>query len=173
MSGQTDPRVVEGLARLKGSQLAELRKNVRGGNTNKPDPYAAARQQYELALVVLQRDRTEKRYTYWQGLAEALAMGRRGGLALETMLDLVLDSPAAIGALSAKRGAILGDASEVAFDVAGVRKDLVAMTAAAHALNLATPAGDAALRGFSSAVDAGWGARDLAAIVRFALGERA
>jgi len=52
--------------------------NVRGGNTNKPDPYAAARQQYELALVVLQRDRTEKRYTYWQGLAERLANWRKG-----------------------------------------------------------------------------------------------
>jgi 3-hydroxyisobutyrate dehydrogenase len=107
---------------------------------------------------------------YWQGLAEALAMGRRGGLDLEAMLDLVLDSPAAIGALPSKRGVILGDELEVAFDVAGVRKDLVAMTVAAHALGVATPAGNGALAGFAQAVDAGWGDRDLAAIVRFAIG---
>ncbi len=34
------------------------------------DPFEAARRQYELGLVVQKRDRTESRYTAWQGLAE-------------------------------------------------------------------------------------------------------
>lgn len=44
--------------------------STRGGNTNKPDPYQAARQQYELALVTVRRDGVERAYGWWQGAAE-------------------------------------------------------------------------------------------------------
>jgi hypothetical protein len=44
--------------------------STKGGNTNKPDPYQAARQQYELALVVMRRDDVERAYMWWQGAAE-------------------------------------------------------------------------------------------------------
>jgi 3-hydroxyisobutyrate dehydrogenase-like beta-hydroxyacid dehydrogenase len=105
---------------------------------------------------------------WWQGLAEALALGSRSGLAVATMLDLIADSPAAIAALPAKMKVLLGEESEVAFDIAGVRKDLAAMTAAGRAVDVAMPAGEGAVAGFTAAVAAGWGARDLAAIAAFA-----
>lgn len=52
--------------------------NYRGGNTNRPDACTSARQQYELALLTVKRDRVEARYTWWQGLAERLANWRKG-----------------------------------------------------------------------------------------------
>ncbi len=51
---------------------------TRGGNTNKPDPYSAAKQQYELALATLRRDRVENAYNWWQGAAERLGHWRKG-----------------------------------------------------------------------------------------------
>lgn len=64
--------------RIAGEADALVKKAaVRGGNVNKPDPYNAARQQYELALMVLKRDTTEQRYSRWQGLAERLANWRK------------------------------------------------------------------------------------------------
>jgi hypothetical protein len=55
--------------------------SYRGGNSNRPDACSAARQQYELALLTLKRDRIESRYTWWQGLAERLANWRKGLMA--------------------------------------------------------------------------------------------
>lgn len=104
---------------------------------------------------------------YWQGLSEALAMGRRAGLDLAQMLDLIADSPAGIGALRAKIPAILENPADVAFDVTGVRKDLLAMTATAHLHGVPAPAGAAALAAFAAATAAGWGERDLAQFIPF------
>ncbi len=106
---------------------------------------------------------------YWQGLAEALAMGKQAGLDLTQMLDLIADSPAGIGALRAKIPAILEDPAEVAFDVTGVRKDLLAMTATAHLHGVPAPAGSAALAAFAAATAAGWGDRDLARLIPYYL----
>jgi hypothetical protein len=51
-----------------------LRKGqFRCGNGNRQDPYQNARQQYQLALLAEKRERTEARYTAWQGRAERLA----------------------------------------------------------------------------------------------------
>lgn len=48
----------------------------RGGNCNKADPCASARQQYQLAQVVLRRDRVEQRYARWQSGSERFARFR-------------------------------------------------------------------------------------------------
>jgi 3-hydroxyisobutyrate dehydrogenase len=104
---------------------------------------------------------------YWQALAEALAVGTRAGLQLEQMLDLILDSSAAIGVLPARRHAILGSIAEVPFDITGVRKDLLAMSITAQRLGVPTPSLAAALAGFATATAAGWGSRDVAALVPF------
>lgn len=104
---------------------------------------------------------------YWQALAEALAMGVQAGLELPTMLDLIADSPASLAALPAKIPVILGQEAAVNFNLAGVRKDLVAMTATALALGVPTPTGTAALASFAAATAAEWGERDLAALIPY------
>lgn len=102
---------------------------------------------------------------YWQGLAEALALGSRFGLELATMLDLIVDSQVAIGALRPKIPAILGERGEVAFDVTGVRKDLLAMIETGQSLGVPMPAASAALISFMAATAAGKGPDDLAALI--------
>ncbi|HLZ65472.1 MAG TPA: NAD(P)-dependent oxidoreductase [Aliidongia sp.] len=104
---------------------------------------------------------------YFQALAEGLALGRSHGLGLEAMLDVMLDSPGALAALPRKLPAILGQGGDVPFDIAGVRKDLLAMTAACHQAGVPTPAATGALSAYAGATAAGWGARDFATIIRF------
>jgi hypothetical protein len=48
------------------------------GNRNEPDPYVWAKRQYQLGCLVQKRDRTEARYTAWQGLAEKFAKWTAG-----------------------------------------------------------------------------------------------
>jgi 3-hydroxyisobutyrate dehydrogenase len=102
---------------------------------------------------------------YWQAVSEALAIATRFGIELETALDLILDSPAALVALKAKRDQILGAEEEVAFDVTGVRKDLLAMIATGQALGVPMPAASASLISFTAATAAGKGDHDLAKLV--------
>jgi len=104
---------------------------------------------------------------YWQGLAESLAMGVQSGLDLEQMLALIADSPACLGALPMKIPALLGEAGEVAFDVTGVRKDLLAMVATGQSVGVPMPAGSAALVSFAAATAAGWGERDLTDLIAY------
>jgi hypothetical protein len=49
----------------------------KGGNCTRADPYAAAKQQYELARLAMKRDRIEQRYTSWQGFSERFGHLRR------------------------------------------------------------------------------------------------
>jgi 3-hydroxyisobutyrate dehydrogenase len=104
---------------------------------------------------------------FWAALAEALAIGAQHGLALDRMLDVFLDSPVALPALRAKAPLLLGAEHEVAFDVTGVRKDLLAMIATGQDVGVPTPAGSAALAHFAAATAAGYGERDLAFLVEY------
>jgi hypothetical protein len=45
---------------------------VREGNSNRPDPYEAAKRQYLLGALVQKRDRLEDRYHGWQQRGEKL-----------------------------------------------------------------------------------------------------
>jgi len=103
---------------------------------------------------------------YWQGLSEALAMGAQAGLELATMLELIADSGAAIGALKPKIPQMLGQAGEVGFPITGVRKDLLAMVETGQRYGVPMPAGSAALLGFMAATAAGRGDDDFAAYVQ-------
>jgi hypothetical protein len=50
---------------------AVLKQNsYRGGNCCRPDPYQAAKQQFELARLAMKRDRIEDRYTRSQAFSE-------------------------------------------------------------------------------------------------------
>jgi 3-hydroxyisobutyrate dehydrogenase len=76
---------------------------------------------------------------FWAGLSEALTMGHQYGLDLEQMLDIYLDSPVALPALRMKAPLLLGAEHEVAFDVTGVRKDLLAMVGTAQEVGVRQP----------------------------------
>lgn len=106
---------------------------------------------------------------YWQALAEALAMGVQSGLDLKQMLELIDDSPASLAALHIKIPVIQGQADEVAFDITGVRKDLLAMVTTGQLAGVPMPAASAALISFASATSAGWGKQDLAELIRYYL----
>jgi 3-hydroxyisobutyrate dehydrogenase-like beta-hydroxyacid dehydrogenase len=104
---------------------------------------------------------------FWAGLSEAMAMGQQFGLRVEQMLDIYLDSPVALPALRGKAPLLLGAQHEVAFDVTGVRKDLLAMVGTAQDVGVPTPTGTAALALFAAATAAGYGERDLAFLVEY------
>jgi 3-hydroxyisobutyrate dehydrogenase and related beta-hydroxyacid dehydrogenases len=104
---------------------------------------------------------------FWGALAESLAVGQQFGLDIETMLDVYLDSAVAPPALRSKTPTLLGETSEVAFDVTGVRKDLLAMVATAQDAGVPAPVASAALAHFAAATAAGYGERDLAAVVEY------
>ncbi len=103
---------------------------------------------------------------YWQGLSEALAMGAQAGLELATMLELIADSGAAIGALKPKIPQMLGQAGEVGFSITGVRKDLLAMIETGQRHGVPMPAGSAALACFMAATAAGRGDEDFAVYIQ-------
>jgi 3-hydroxyisobutyrate dehydrogenase len=104
---------------------------------------------------------------FWAGLAEAMAIGRQFGLDMAQMLDVYLDSPVALPALRAKAPLLLGAPHEVAFDVTGVRKDLLAMVATGQDAGVPTSTGSAALALFAAATAAGYGERDLICVVEY------
>ena len=104
---------------------------------------------------------------FWEGLAEAMAIGQQFGFSMAQMLELYLDSPVALPALRAKAPLLLGEQHEVAFDVTGVRKDLLAMIATAQEVGVPTPAASAALAMSAAATAAGYGERDLAFLVEY------
>jgi len=104
---------------------------------------------------------------FWAGLAEAMTMGSQFGLDRAQMLDVYLDSPVALPALRMKAPLLLGAPHEVAFDVTGVRKDLLAMIATGQDAGVPMPAGSAALAVFAAATAAGYGGRDLVDVVKY------
>jgi 3-hydroxyisobutyrate dehydrogenase-like beta-hydroxyacid dehydrogenase len=104
---------------------------------------------------------------FWVALAEAMTMGSQFGLDRAQMLDVYLDSPVALPALRMKAPLLLGAPHEVAFDVTGVRKDLLAMIATGQDAGVPMTAGSAALALFASATASGYGERDLIAVVEY------
>ncbi len=108
---------------------------------------------------------------YWQSLAEALALGRAGGLDYRAMLDTLQDSSAALAVLGLKTPAILGHGGAPTFDVASMQKDLLYMLEAGSTSGVPMPATAAALGTYAAASAVGLGAQDAVAIVRF-LAER-
>lgn len=104
---------------------------------------------------------------FWAGLAEAMTIGRQHGIDDATMLDLILDSPVALPALRFKVPLLLGAPHEVAFDVTGVRKDLLAMIATGQEVGVPMPTSSAALAHFAAAAAAGFAEHDLVYVVEY------
>ncbi|MEM8532139.1 MAG: NAD(P)-dependent oxidoreductase [Chloroflexota bacterium] len=106
---------------------------------------------------------------FWAGLGEAMAIGQQFGIDKKQMLDVYLDSPVALPALRGKVPTILGEVDEVAFDVTGVRKDLLAMVATGQDVGVPNSTGAAALSLFAAATAAGYGERDLAFLLEYVM----
>jgi 3-hydroxyisobutyrate dehydrogenase len=104
---------------------------------------------------------------YWASLAEAFALGKAGGLEPALMLDTILDSSAALAVLPLKAPSILADSDHVAFDVASMQKDMLAMLETGSSEGVPMAVSAAALAGYSALSASGLGAADAVAIVRF------
>lgn len=105
---------------------------------------------------------------FWQALKEALQLGKRAGLDLDTMLKFLSTSPAASGAFQHRLPVLRGESTEVGFSVAGVVKDGRMFARVAQSLQVETPAIAAAIASFGAYATAGHGEDDLARMARAA-----
>ncbi len=105
---------------------------------------------------------------FWQTLKEALAIGKRAGLDLDTMLKVLGTSPAASGAFQHRLPVLRGESDAVGFSVAGVVKDGRMFSRVAETLRVEIPAIAAAIASFRAYDAAGHGGEDLARMVRAA-----
>jgi len=103
-----------------------------------------------------------------QTLAEALTLGEAAGIAPETAFEVIENSAAAAPMLSYRKPLYLDEASHhVTFTVALARKDMEVTAALAETLGTAMPQGKVTLDTLRRAEQAGFGARDMAAMVNF------
>lgn len=103
-----------------------------------------------------------------QTLAEALTLGEAAGIAPEAAFEVIENSAAAAPMLSYRKPLYLDEAShDVTFTVALARKDMEVTAALAETLGTAMPQGKVTLDTLRRAEQAGFGARDMAAMVNF------
>ena len=102
-------------------------------------------------------------------LAEALALGERGGLEWAQLWQVVEASAAASPILHAKAPALREHDYTPTFTVEQMRKDVALIRAAAQSLGVATPVADVASAALDHAAAAGEGAEDYAVVIRDAL----
>ena len=105
---------------------------------------------------------------FWQSLKEALQLGKRAGLSLERMVEILSGSPAASAAFLHRAPVILGQSDAVGFSVSGVVKDGGVFEQVLIRHGVATPAISAAITSFRAHDAAGHGEEDLATMVRAA-----
>ncbi len=105
---------------------------------------------------------------FWQALKEALQLGKRAGLDLDTMLKFLASSPAASGAFQHRLPVLRGESDAIGFSVSGVVKDGRMFSRVAAMLQVETPAIGAAIASFGAYAATGHGEDDLARMVRAA-----
>lgn len=99
-------------------------------------------------------------------LAEALALGERGGLEWHTLWQVIESSAAASPIVKAKAPALREHDYTPTFTVAQMQKDVALMRAAAAALGVATPVADVAAAALAGAAAAGEAGEDYAVVIR-------
>lgn len=104
---------------------------------------------------------------YVQAIAELLALGARQGLALDQMLDALSESATATGWLKAKTGVLKGEKAEMTLDIRTLRKDIMSAVATGALTGVPMPLASGALASLSAAVDADYGAGDIAELPKF------
>ena len=105
--------------------------------------------------------------TYIQSLAESLALGRKQGLALDQMLDVLCESATVSPWLRAKLPALKGEKGDVSLDIRTLRKDIMSAVATGALSGVGMPAASGALASLSAAVADGQGDEDIAALAKF------
>ncbi len=105
---------------------------------------------------------------FWETLKEALTLGKRAGLGLDKMLEILKGSPAASGAFLHRMPVVLGQSDAVGFSVSGVVKDGAMFRRTAAQYGVKVPAIEAAFASYSAHLDKGNGEKDLATMVRAA-----
>lgn len=105
--------------------------------------------------------------SYIQALAEALALGLQQGLALDQMLDVLLESATASDWLKAKLGVLKGGKDEMTLDIRTLRKDIMSAVATGALTGVPMPLAAGTLASLSAAVDGEYGSRDLAELPKF------
>lgn len=102
-------------------------------------------------------------------LAEALALGQRGGLEWAQLWQVVLASAAASPIVHAMAPALRAHDDTPTFTVQQMQKDVALIRAAAQGLGVATPVADVARLALDHAAAAGEGGDDYAVVIRDAL----
>jgi 3-hydroxyisobutyrate dehydrogenase len=105
---------------------------------------------------------------FWGCLKEAVQVGKRAGLAADTMMQFLTGSPAATPLLAQRVPVILGQSDEVGFTISGVLKDGAMFARTAQHYGIAVPAMEAALTSYRACQDAGFGEADFAVMIRAA-----
>lgn len=100
--------------------------------------------------------------SYLQSVAEALALGTGHGIALDTVLDILAESPVACAWLKAKTPVLRGDGEDMSLDILSLRKDMMAALTAGAAVGVPMPGAAGVATALSAAVAHGDGALDLA-----------
>jgi 3-hydroxyisobutyrate dehydrogenase len=106
----------------------------------------------------------------WQAMIESMRLGARLGLDLETMADILSESPAASASFRTRLPKIMGEDREVGFPVSGVLKDQDLFLRIAGEVGEALPALAAARNNFSAVARDGHGDEDLARVIPLSLG---
>ena len=107
-----------------------------------------------------------------QSFAEAMTLAEAAGIASERAFDVIEASAAAAPMLSYRRPLYLDEAAhDVSFTVALAKKDMAVTAAVAQAYGLPMPQAHVTLAKLEQADAAGYGARDMAAILEFIRGQ--
>jgi 3-hydroxyisobutyrate dehydrogenase len=105
-------------------------------------------------------------YATIAGLAEALALGRRGGVDWEQMLDVMAASAIGSPLLKAKSGALKARDFTATFTCLQARKDLGLIADAAAAAGVPAPVAEIAARLIEDCIAQGGGGEDYAAMIK-------
>ncbi len=101
-----------------------------------------------------------------QGLAEAVVFGEACGLASETLIDAIAETPLASPVVAIKLAAIRAGNFDAAFPLKHMAKDLRLASAEAHAAKAAIPATEVVRGSFELAVADGLGDLDVIGILQ-------
>lgn len=104
---------------------------------------------------------------YIQGLAEALALGEREGLAMDAMLGVLATAPTANAWFAARRGVLTGEVTNVTLDIRTLRKDMMSAVATGARGGVPMPLAAGTLAALSAAVAGNYGDRDIGALAAF------
>jgi 3-hydroxyisobutyrate dehydrogenase-like beta-hydroxyacid dehydrogenase len=101
-----------------------------------------------------------------EGLCEAMVVGRKGGLSIETMLEVVMASGFASPYFAFKGGAVSRRDFDTHFSIDLLVKDQGLMLSEAHALRAPMPGLAAVREVFQAARARGFGTEDIAAVTK-------